>query len=142
MTNETFKSCHVLIKTDKLRQTFIFVINNYKQTLNFKGYNPSSPNVQSLYCLHFSSAIKQGRYTHARKAQYTIEIKGGIGQADPEHVKVEPVPSISDEIDEDELNGTLQALVAIEEKFDPGFREQFQNLDFFHQKQKEVFVSV
>lgn len=87
-------------------------------------------------------AIKQGRYTHARKAQYTIEIKGGIGQADPEHVKVEPVPSISDEIDEDELNGTLQALVAIEEKFDPGFREQFQNLDFFHQKQKEVFLKI
>jgi len=71
-----------------------------------------------------------------------MEIKGGIGKADPEHVKVEHVPSISDEIDEDELNGTLQSLVAIEEKFDPGFREQFQNLDFYHQKQKEVFVSV
>ena len=55
---------------------------------------------------------------------------------------MEPVPSISDEIDEDDLNGILQALIAIEEKFDPGFREQFQNLDFFHQKQKEVFVSI
>jgi hypothetical protein len=48
---------------------------------------------------------------------------------------VEPVPSISDEIDEDDLNGILQALIAIEEKFDPGFREQFQ-YEYGHQQVK------
>ncbi|XP_063423537.1 peroxisome proliferator-activated receptor gamma-like [Mytilus trossulus] len=80
-------------------------------------------------------AIKQGRYTHARRAQYTKEIKG-MPLAD---VKTEPADCIR--VDEGQLNCLLNKLTEVQEKYIPGLRKRFPNPEVFHATHKEIYDS-
>ena len=109
--------------------------------MKFQNFNNNCDSHFLIYFFYvgyifFYLAIKQGRYTHARRAQYTKEIKG-IPLAD---VKTEAVDCIR--VDEGQLNCLLNKLTEVQEKYIPGLRERFPNPEVFHATHKEIYVSV
>ena len=88
-----------------------------------------------FWYIPYISAIKQGRYTHARKAQYTKEIKGIPLTV----IKTEP--SENTEYSNTGLDNLMQKLLEVQEKHTPGFTKRFQ-YENFEETQKRIYVSI